>query len=65
MYESDATLQLNLRSARGQCGLTTSPPGLDFTLPLADLVWNIARTGPKDSCNDGDVLWRQLPIKPM
>ena len=36
----------------------------DLTRPLADFVLSTIRTGPNDSCSDGELLLRQLPIKP-
>ena len=38
--------------------------GVDSTRPRADFVLTTIRTGPNDSCSDGELLLRQLSIKP-
>lgn len=44
--------------------VTRLPTGVDFTRPLADFVLSTIRTEPNDSCSDGELLVRQLSIKP-
>jgi hypothetical protein len=34
--------------------------GVDFTRPRADFVLSTIRTGPNDSCSDGESFLRQL-----